>query len=282
MVNFKYLPLALGLPAILQAEIVQGAIQFFDSADDFNTKIPEELAAVSNSIHPVGRVNLTALNMSPLIQIPEQFQKVDPNLIVNELLLGVDCSKFKCLKYENSLIPTMPDSSQMVLGFYQKNVLPPDAKSPFAGVDDANVIPDPLKHPSFLKKRSKLRNRKFSSKAKQGSSDEIFSRKRRMINPRAVEEYPASTVSLEIRKKGQFSMSTCTGSILHERVILTAAHCIVSREQKVFYPPNYNQIYGLESITINVGVTESDFGNYCLWVGYKFQPWHVLCAILFF
>jgi len=86
-------------------------------------------------------------------------------------------------------------------------------------------------------------------------------RKPRMVNPRPDPRFPSYTVSLETVRESA-GLSTCTGTILDESVIMTAAHCLISRESRTFEAPRLDQLYQIEEIKINLGVIERNMVNF--------------------
>ena len=83
-----------------------------------------------------------------------------------------------------------------------------------------------------------------------------LSRESRIINPLPENYHPRSTVIVGIgRKNGTFG--SCSGSIIDEFAILTAAHCFF----KTFSwedAPNEKDLEDISSVTIYVGVNEKD------------------------
>ena len=103
---------------------------------------------------------------------------------------------------------------------------------------------------------------------------------KRIINSLDLNIHPVNTVLLEIKKIEKISnaerwalsqmgkdnhekkvASTCTGSILNENIILTAAHCFVNRINNEDAPlkEDLNLIY---EIIVHVGVKDQDISNY--------------------
>jgi hypothetical protein len=88
-------------------------------------------------------------------------------------------------------------------------------------------------------------------------------RRKRIINPLPQNHYPYSTVAIEItHTMNGVHESICTGSILTPRVILTAAHCFVSRNGQSFQPPDPSQFYQITYIKVLLGVANKNMKNY--------------------
>ena len=73
-------------------------------------------------------------------------------------------------------------------------------------------------------------------------------------------EEPLNTVLIKIfrKKQDQENDSSCTGSILHSKVILTAAHCFVSRKGRSDYSPNHAELKTIANIKIQIGVSKNE------------------------
>lgn len=92
--------------------------------------------------------------------------------------------------------------------------------------------------------------------------EELPGRDPRIIHPLQIDQYPTHTVFLEIKKRYKYGASSCTGSILTKNIILTAAHCFISREGSMDFVPQKSSLDRVRSVTIHVGVKEKNIEKY--------------------
>ena len=87
------------------------------------------------------------------------------------------------------------------------------------------------------------------------TEDHKLSRQRRIINPLPIDYSPKSTVLIFIGGK---RIGRATGSILSDRIILTAAHSFTTSGVSSSIPQQKN----VTSISVHIGVRERNLTNY--------------------